>query len=200
MLAPMALVIVDVQNDFCPGGTLAVPDGDRVVAPLSRLAKHFAAAGLPVFASRDWHPPDTSHFQLFGGPWPVHCVRDTPGAAFHPGLHLPETAVVLSKGMDPTADGYSAFEGVSEAGLPLADILAANGVQHLCIGGLATDYCVRATVLEALARGFGVTLLVDAVAGVDLQPGDAERAIREMEAAGARLLSGDALTLPGLNL
>ena len=200
MLAPMALVIVDVQNDFCPGGTLAVPDGDRVVAPLSRLAKRFAAAGLPVFASRDWHPPDTSHFQLFGGPWPVHCVRDTPGAAFHPGLHLPETAVVLSKGVDPAADGYSAFEGVSEAGLPLADILAANGVQHLCIGGLATDYCVRATVLEALARGFGVTLLVDAVAGVDLQPGDAERAIREMEAAGARLLSSDALTLPGLNL
>ncbi len=200
MQAPMALVIVDVQNDFCPGGTLAVPDGDRVVAPLSRLAKRFAAAGLPVFASRDWHPPDTSHFQLFGGPWPVHCVRDTPGAAFHPGLHLPETAVVLSKGMDPAADGYSAFEGVSEAGLPLADILAANGVQHLCIGGLATDYCVRATVLEALARGFCVTLLVDAVAGVDLQPGDAERAIREMEAAGARLLSSDALTLPGLNL
>ncbi len=199
MQAPMALVIVDVQNDFCPGGTLAVPDGDRVAAPLSRLAKSFAAAGLPVFASRDWHPPDTSHFQLFGGPWPVHCVRDTPGAAFHPGLHLPETAVVLSKGMDPAADGYSAFEGVSEAGLPLADILAANGVQHLCIGGLATDYCVRATVLEALARGFGVTLLVDAVAGVDLQPGDAERAIREMEAAGARLLPSDALTLPGLN-
>ena len=200
MQAPMALVIVDVQNDFCPGGTLAVPDGDRVVAPLSRLAKRFAAAGLPVFASRDWHPPDTSHFQLFGGPWPVHCVRDTPGAALHPGLHLPETAAVLSKGMDPAADGYSAFEGVSEAGLPLADILAANGVQHLCIGGLAIDYCVRATVLEAMARGFGVTLLVDAVAGVDLQPGDAERAIREMEAAGARLLSSDALTLPGLNL
>ena len=200
MQALMALVIVDVQNDFCPGGTLAVPDGDRVVAPLSRLAERFAAAGLPVFASRDWHPPDTSHFQRFGGPWPVHCVRDTPGAAFHPDLHLPETTVVVSKGMDPAADGYSAFEGVSEAGLPLADILAANGVQHLCIGGLATDYCVRATVLEALARRVGVTLLVDAVAGVNLQPGDAERAMEEMEAAGVRLLSSDALTLPGFHL
>jgi nicotinamidase/pyrazinamidase len=116
MQASMALVIVDVQNDFCPGGTLAVPDGDRVAAPLSRLAERFAAADLPVFASRDWHPPDTGHFQRFGGPWPVHCVRDTPGAAFHPDLHLPETAVVLSKGMDPTADGYSAFEGLSEEG------------------------------------------------------------------------------------
>ena len=200
MQAPMALIIVDVQNDFCPGGTLAVPDGDRVVAPLSRLAKRFAAAGLPVFASRDWHPQDTSHFQSFGGPWPVHCVRDTPGAAFHPDLHLPETAVVLSKGMDPAADGYSAFEGISEQNQRLADLLAVHGVQHLCIGGLATDYCVRATVLEALARGFGVTLLVDAVAGVDLQPGDVERTIREMEAAGARLLPSDTLTLPGLNL
>ena len=200
MQAPMALVIVDVQNDFCPGGTLAVPDGDRVVAPLSRLAKRFAAAGLPVFASRDWHPPDTGHFQRFGGPWPVHCIRDTLGAAFHPDLHLPETTVVVSKGMDPAADGYSAFEGISEQNQRLADLLAVHGVQHLCIGGLATDYCVRATVLEALARGFGVTLLVDAVAGVDLQPGDAERAIREMEAAGARLLPSDALTLPGFHL
>ena len=199
MQASLALVIVDGQNDFCPGGTLAVPDGDRVVAPLNELAARFTAAGLPVFASRDWHPPDTDHFQSFGGPWPVHCVRDTAGAAYHPDLRLPETAVVLSKGMDPAADGYSAFEGISEEGQRLADLLAVQGVQHLCVGGLATEYCVRATVLEALTRGFGVTLLVDAVAGVDLRPGHAEQAIREMVAAGARLLPSEALTLPRLH-
>ena len=198
MQTPMALVIVDVQNDFCPVGALAVPDGDRVAAPLSELAARFAAAGLPVFASRDWHPPDTSHFQPFGGPWPVHCVRDTPGAAFHPELHLPEKAVILSKGMDPAADGYSAFEGTTVHGQNLADLLAADRVQQLVIGGLATEYCVRATVLEALGRGFGVMLLVDAVAGVDLRSGDADRALREMAEAGVRLMSSDALALPGL--
>ena len=199
MEAAMALVIVDVQNDFCPGGALAVPGGDRVAAPLGELAARFVAAGLPVFASRDWHPPDTSHFQPFGGLWPVHCVRDTPGAAFHPDLHLPPAAVIVSKGMDPNADGYSAFDAVSEDGFGLADQLAALGIAHLCVGGLATDYCVKATVLDALERGFAVSLLIDAVAGVNVNPGDADRAIEAMRAAGALVVPIDALSLPELS-
>ena len=192
-----ALVIVDVQNDFCPGGTLAVAGGDRVAAPLARLAARCAAAGLPVFASRDWHPPDTAHFQNAGGPWPVHCVRDTPGAELHPDLVLPPEAVILSKGVDPQADGYSAFEARDEAGRDLVELLRAAGVDHLLVGGLATDYCVRATVLAALARGLGVSLLNDAVAGVNVQPGDADRAIEEMVAAGAQLVTTDQVTVNG---
>ena len=192
-----ALVIVDVQNDFCPGGTLAVAGGDRVAAPLARLAARCAAAGLPVFASRDWHPPDTAHFQNAGGPWPVHCVRDTPGAELHPDLVLPPEAVILSKGVDPQADGYSAFEARDEAGRDLVELLRAAGVDHLLVGGLATDYCVRATVLAALARGLRVSLLTDAVAGVNVQPGDAQRAVREMVAAGAQLVTTDQVTVNG---
>ena len=192
-----ALVIVDVQNDFCPGGTLVVAGGDRVAAPLARLAARCAAAGLPVFASRDWHPPDTAHFQDAGGPWPVHCVRDTPGAELHPDLVLPPEAVILSKGVDPQADGYSAFEARDEAGRDLVELLRAAGVDHLLVGGLATDYCVRATVLAALARGLRVSLLTDAVAGVNVQPGDADRAIEEMVAAGAQLTTTDQVTVNG---
>ena len=192
-----ALVIVDVQNDFCPGGTLAVAGGDRVAAPLARLAARCAAAGLPVFASRDWHPPDTAHFQDAGGPWPVHCVRDTPGAELHPDLVLPPEAVILSKGVDPQADGYSAFEARDEAGRDLVELLRAAGVDHLLVGGLATDYCVRATALAALARGLRVSLLTDAVAGVNVQPGDADRAIEEMVAAGAQLTTTDQVTVNG---
>jgi nicotinamidase/pyrazinamidase len=192
-----ALVIVDVQNDFCPGGSLAVAGGDRVVAPLARLATRCAAAGLPVFASRDWHPPDTAHFQAAGGPWPAHCVRDTPGAELHPDLVLPLEVVLLSKGVDPQADGYSAFEARDDAGRDLADLLTAAGVDHLLVGGLATDYCVRATVLEALSRGLGVSLLTDAVAGVNVQPGDADRAVAEMVAAGAQLTTADQVALNG---
>ena len=192
-----ALVIVDVQNDFCPGGTLAVAGGDRVAAPLARLAARCAAAGLPVFASRDWHPPDTAHFQDAGGPWPAHCVRDTPGAELHPDLVLPPEAVILSKGVDPQADGYSAFEARDEAGRDLVELLRAAGVDHLLVGGLATDYCVRATALAALARGLRVSLLTDAVAGVNVQPGDADRAIEEMVAAGAQLTTTDQVTVNG---
>ncbi len=199
MEAAMALIIVDVQNDFCPGGALAVPGGDLVAAPLSQLAARFVASGLPVFASRDWHPSETSHFQPFGGSWPVHCVGDTPGAAFHPDLHLPPATMIVSKGMDPTADGYSAFDAVTAEGIGLADLLAAVGVSHLCVGGLATDYCVKATVLEARARGFAVSLLCDAVAGVNVRPGDADRALAEMEGAGARLVAIDDLALPELS-
>lgn len=188
MNSKTALVLVDVQNDFCPGGALAVPGGDAVVEPLNRAAAAFAAAGWPIVATRDWHPPHTRHFQPFGGPWPVHCVQGSEGAAFHPALHLPAETLLLYKGIDEQRDGYSAFDGLTEAGTTLAQLVAEKGIDHLCIGGLATDYCVRTTVLDALAHGLTVTVLTDAIAGVDLQPGDSERALAEMRSAGARML------------
>jgi nicotinamidase/pyrazinamidase len=183
--ADSALLLVDVQNDFCPGGALAVSAGDRVVAPLNRAAARFAAAGLPIYASRDWHPAQTSHFEPFGGPWPVHCVQGTTGAAFHPDLRLPPTSVVLSKGDHPDKDDYSAVTAHDETGATLIKLLQRDGVRQLYVGGLATDYCVKATVLDLLAAGFFVSLLVDAVAGVDVNPGDSERALVEMQAAGS---------------
>ena len=199
MSSQMALLIIDVQNDFCPGGALPVADGDRVIEPLNRAVHRFINAGLPVFASRDWHPLETQHFQEHGGQWPVHCIRDTLGAAFHPNLHLPEQAVVLSKGLDPQADGYSAFEGQTEDGIFLTTLLTEAGINHLCIGGLATDYCVKATVMDALSRGLSVTVLADGVAGVDIQPCDAQRALESMCKAGARILAVDALVINSIN-
>ena len=188
-----ALLIVDVQNDFCPGGALQILGGDRVVEPINRAAQCFAAAGLPVLASRDWHPPVSRHFKDFGGVWPVHCVQGTRGAAFHPGLRLPEGTVLLSKGINPELDGYSAFEGITDDGRTLADLLSALGVRRLYICGLATDYCVLCTTREALRRGFEVTVLTDAVAGVDIVPGESASAIEDMKNAGAHLATVEEL-------
>jgi len=186
-----ALLIVDVQNDFCPEGALAVPGGERVVVPLSRAAECFAAAGLPVLASRDWHPPVTRHFIGFGGVWPPHCVQDSHGAAFHPALRLPEGTLVISKGSDPDSDSYSAFDGRSADGSSLGDILAALHVRHLYVGGLASDYCVRSSVLDARKAGLEVTVLADAIAGVDVAAGDSEKALQEMGRAGASFCTTD---------
>ncbi|MDD2336837.1 MAG: bifunctional nicotinamidase/pyrazinamidase [Geobacteraceae bacterium] len=180
-----ALLIEDVQNDFCSGGALAVPGGDEVVPVLNRYIERFKEKSLPVFASRDWHPEGSSHFSAYGGIWPVHCVRESEGARFHPDLNLPDDVVVISKGMDPAEDGYSSFEALSEEGKSFFESLEEMGVNHLFVGGLATDYCVKNTVLAALEMGFSVTLLIDAVRGVNLQPGDSEAAIREMVLAGA---------------
>lgn len=180
-----ALLIVDVQNDFCPGGSLPVPDGDGVVPVLNRYIELFRTKGLTVFASRDWHPERTSHFKLYGGIWPVHCVQGSDGAGFHPDLRLLPNTVILSKGMDPQKDDYSAFQGVDDRGRPFPDILRELGITRLYVGGLATDYCVKESVLEGLRHGLAVTLLEDAVRGVDLQPGDSKRAVAEMVRAGA---------------
>jgi nicotinamidase/pyrazinamidase len=184
-----ALVIVDVQNDFCPGGSLAVEGGDEVAAPLSRLAHVFARADAPVYYTRDWHPPRTRHFATDGGPWPPHCVQETAGAAFHPDLAIPPNATILSKGMDPAGDGYSAFEALDDAGRTLGEVLRERGVGEIVLGGLATDYCVRATGLDALREGFRVTVLVDAVRAVD--PLDGARALAMLERAGARLVPAE---------
>lgn len=190
-----ALLIVDVQNDFCPGGALPVPEGDQVVPVLNQVAEKVAQAGGLVFASRDWHPPTTRHFAAYGGKWPVHCVQNTPGAAFHPELKLPEGTIIISKGTSEQDDGYSAFEGHTEQGKTLLEILRERGVRRLIVGGLATDYCVRASVLDALKHGFEVIVLTDAVRGVDVEPGDSERALQAMQAAGATLTTHDTLSL-----
>jgi nicotinamidase/pyrazinamidase len=182
-----ALLIVDVQNDFCPGGALAVAGGDQVVAPLNREIERFNAAGRPVVASRDWHPAETTHFASGGGRWPPHCVAEGPGAAFHADLRLPPDAIIVSKGTGATEDAYSAFEARDSSGRDLGEILRERGVRRLVVGGLATDYCVRASALDALAQGYQVELLREAVRGVDVSPGDSERALAELQAAGATI-------------
>jgi nicotinamidase/pyrazinamidase len=186
-----ALLIVDVQNDFRPSGALAVPDGDRVVPVLNRLAARASALGIPVYASRDWHPPDTTHFAIHGGKWPVHCVAGTEGARLHPDLQLPPGALIVSKGTTTKDDGYSAFEGsIPGRGSLLAD-LRARGIDEVIIGGLTTDYCVRLSALDARRFGLDATVIADAIGAVDVTPGDGGRALEEMKAAGVRITSSD---------
>ena len=185
MQATDALIIVDVQNDFCPGGSLAVTGGDEVVPVLNQYIEQFTQARVPIFATRDWHPEDTRHFKIHGGLWPPHCIQGTKGAEFRTDLALPDDAVIVSAGMAPDEEGYSGFDGKDENGAGLADLLRARGVERVFIGGIATDYCVKETVLDALKHGFKVVLLEDAVRGVNLRPDDSERAIAEMVRAGA---------------
>jgi nicotinamidase/pyrazinamidase len=182
-----ALVVVDFQNDFCPGGALGVKSGDAIVPVVNRYLDRFASAGAPVFLTRDWHPPVTRHFQAYGGVWPPHCVQGTRGAEFHPGLTPPAGAVIVSKGMDPDQDAYSAFQAEDGSGRPFRAVLADRGVRRLYMGGLATDYCVRASVLDAVRAGLEVAVLTDAIGAVDLQPDDGARALDEMREAGARM-------------
>ena len=180
-----AVLIVDVQNDFCAGGALPVRDSDRVVESLNEYIREAVARGMPIYSSRDWHPSRSTHFAAYGGVWPVHCVQGTRGARFHPSLLLPPTTVVISKGEAPEAEGYSAFEGRAADGTLLLDRLRKDEITHLYVGGLATDYCVKASVLDALSAGLKVTVLPDAVAGVDVHPGDSVRALDEMRQRGA---------------
>ena len=177
-----ALVVVDVQNDFCPGGSLAVERGDEVVAPLNRLIAEFLRRGEPVYKSRDWHPAETKHFAAYGGTWPVHCVQNTRGAEFHPDLLDDPRIHIVSKGTGDE-DSYSAFDGTD-----LAEDLRRRGVREVWVGGLATDYCVKNTVLDALRQGFRVRAVRDAMRAVNLQPGDDQRAVEEMRAAGAEII------------
>jgi nicotinamidase/pyrazinamidase len=190
-----ALLIVDVQNDFCPGGALAVERGHSVVATLNAYSERFRALQLPIYASRDWHPARSRHFKVHGGVWPEHCVQGTEGASFHPELNLPEPENIISKGESEEDEGYSAFEGRLSAGETFEARLRRDGVGHLYIGGLATDYCVRASALDARKAGFSVTLLLDAIRGVDLSPGDSDRAIEEMRAAGIETVTLESVDL-----
>jgi nicotinamidase/pyrazinamidase len=177
-----ALIVVDVQNDFCPGGSLAVERGDEVVAPLNRLIREFLERGEPVYKSRDWHPAETKHFAAYGGTWPVHCVQNTPGAEFHKDLLDDPRIKIVSKGTGDE-DQYSAFDGTN-----LADLLREQGVTEVLVGGLATDYCVKNTVLDALRAGFKVKAIAEAMRAVNLQPGDDARAVEEMRRAGAEIV------------
>lgn len=176
-----ALVVVDVQKDFLPGGALGVPAGDQVVPVLNLYLERFAAAGLPVFATRDWHPPEHCSFHAAGGPWPPHCIAGSEGARFAPELALPDSAQVISKATARSPDSYSGF-----AGTDLAGRLRRAGVRRVFVGGLATDYCVLNTVKDALAAGFATVLLSDAVRAVDVRPGDGEKAVAEMRELGAQ--------------
>jgi nicotinamidase/pyrazinamidase len=180
-----AVIVVDLQVDFCPGGALPVPDGDAVVPGANRA---LAAAGWLTVATRDWHPPDHCSFVTEGGIWPVHCVAGTPGAAFHPALDLGRVRWVVDKATTRDAEAYSGFQGTD-----LASRLHAAGIRRLFVCGLATDYCVKATALDGRRAGFAVVLLADAVRGVEVRPGDCASAMDEMRAAGILTATSDAL-------
>jgi nicotinamidase/pyrazinamidase len=181
-----ALLVVDVQNDFCPGGALGIHGGDKIIPNINECIKVFEQEHLPIIVTRDWHPKVTKHFKQFGGIWPEHCVEGSPGAMFHPDLELPKDALVMSKGMDPEKDSYSAFHAIDSSGMALANLLKNCGVGEIYIGGLATDYCVKYSALDALKDGLEVFILTDAIAGVNLQPEDSRMALQEMVSSGAK--------------
>ena len=177
-----ALIVVDVQNDFLPGGALAVPGGEAVIGPLNRYIREFERLQLPVFATRDWHPPDHCSFREHGGRWPTHCVAGTHGARFPPRLQLPPHVHLISKATQPESDAYSGFQGTD-----LAQQLRELGCTRVFVGGLATEFCVRATVVDARTARLKVIVLADAICAFEAQPGDGAQALAEMEAAGAQI-------------
>lgn len=174
-----ALVLVDVQNDFMQNGSLAVKDADAILPPLNAYVALAAEAGIPIFATRDFHPANHCSFRERRGPWPAHCVAGTPGAELSPKLRLPDSVILVEKGSDPDRDAYSGFDGTK-----LEERLHERGIRRLFIGGLATDFCVLETVRDAIRLGFEVVLLADAVKAIDV--GNGERAREEMEKLGAR--------------
>jgi len=180
-----ALLIVDVQNDFCPGGALAVKDGDQVVPVINKLIPQFPL----VVASMDWHPADSIHFEK----WPPHCVRQTDGADLHEDLHVSMIEKIFLKGTEGKDDGYSAFEATN---MNLEEYLKGRGITDLYIAGLTTDYCVKETVMDAVERGFNTYLFTDAIRAVDANPGDGEKALEEMNSAGAFLIDSSAIAKP----
>lgn len=185
-----ALIIVDLQNDFLPGGALGVPRGDEVVAPIQQLIDLYQSHGLPIYASRDWHPVGHCSFTQQGGPWPVHCIAGSRGAAFTAAIPLEQCATVISKATTVEQDAYSAFNGTG-----LGEQMRARGIERVAVCGLATDYCVLNTARDALAQGFAALLVLDAIRAVDVQPGDGARAIVAMLAAGAQPVRVDQVGL-----
>ena len=175
-----ALLIVDVQNDFCPGGALPISHGDAVIPVLNQWMADARQQAVPIIASRDWHPVEHCSFSDQGGPWPAHCIQDTPGARFHPDLQLPDDAVRVSKGVRFDTDAYSAFDGTG-----LASWLRRHRIRRLWVGGLAEDVCVEATVVAACNEGFETLLIRDATRPVDADQG--EKAVEAMQRAGAQV-------------
>jgi nicotinamidase/pyrazinamidase len=180
MKKEIALIVVDLQNDFCPGGALAVKDGDKIIPTINKLMNFFLTKSLPVFLTRDWHPPDHCSFIQQGGKWPPHCVKHTWGAMFHPNLEVPKNALIISKATKRDKEAYSGFEGTN-----LLPKLRSFGVQKVVVTGLATDYCVKNTVLDALKLGLEVLLPKDCTKGVNLRPRDSTEALNEMKQCGA---------------
>jgi nicotinamidase/pyrazinamidase len=185
-----ALIIVDLQNDFLPGGSLGVPQGDEVVAPIQQLIDLYQAHGLPIYASRDWHPAGHCSFTDQGGPWPIHCIAGSHGAAFSSAIDLEQFSTVISKATTVEKDAYSAFNGTG-----LGEQMRARGIQRVAVCGLATDYCVLNTAKDALAEGFATLLVLDAIRAVDVHPGDGARAIAQMQDAGAQPVHVDRIGL-----
>ena len=186
------LLLVHLQNDFCPGGALAVPGGNEIMALANACIQLFLSQGIPVVATRDWHPANHCSFKEQGGPWPPHCVQGSFGAQFHPELQLPPGTLIVSGATNPKKEAYSGFDGTS-----LEDRLEDLGAETLFVLGLATDYCVKQTVLDACQRGFRVILLEDGIRGIEVRPGDCSQALSEMREAGAILgQSTDLKNLP----
>ncbi len=181
-----ALIVVDLQKDFCPGGALAVPEGDQVVGVMNRWIRAAERVGAVIVISRDWHPPNHCSFETEGGPWPVHCVQNTPGAEYHADLYFPLCAFYVDKARDPDRESYSDF-----AGTGLSQSLRRSEVQRIFIGGLALDYCVKATALDGLAEGFEVHLILPATRAVNVNPGDGTKALNEMRSAGVIIEEDD---------
>lgn len=171
--------MVDMQYDFCAGGALEVRDGNVVIEPINRLAHELEF----VVATRDWHPPDHGSFRAQGGPWPVHCVRDTPGAQLHERIDSSQIDAIVDAGRTPEAEGYSSFEHTD-----LERLLRAHDVDKVHVAGLALDYCVKETALDAARAGFDVTVHLDATRPVEVKPGDGERAVAELRAAGVSVI------------
>jgi nicotinamidase/pyrazinamidase len=183
-----ALIVVDVQRDFCPGGALAVKDGDEVVPRINNVIDAFGRQRLPVFFTRDWHPRNHISFKKQGGPWPPHCVQGTPGAEFHPSLKVPLDVVIISKGNDPAREAYSGFQGTD-----LESRLKSLGVREVFVAGLATDYCVKESASDARRAGFEVTIIEDCVRPVNVRPGDGAQALAAMRKEGAKSTTSSAL-------
>ncbi len=184
-----ALIVVDMQKDFMPGGALPVPDADRIVSTVNAYIDHFVKLDRPIYFTRDWHPSTHLSFKQNGGIWPEHCRQDTEGAEFADGLLLPsDNRFIISKGVSEDFDAYSGFQGT-----PLESLLLERGISRVFVSGVATDYCVKHTLLGAEHLGFRTVLLEDAVKGVDLQPGDSEKAIDAMMQKGAVLCTFEEL-------
>ena len=183
--AESALLLIDLQNDFFSGGRLAVPNAEEIITPTCLLLSAAQEIDLSIFASRDWHPRDSIQFVENGGPWPTHCVAGSHGAEFHESLPIPANASIIDKGTSSSSHGYSAFEGTVKNGRSLADELSLRGLDSLFIAGLATDYCVMQTVLDARRCGLNAVLVEDAIAAVEKTLGDSKNALAKMRTAGA---------------
>ena len=183
-----ALIVVDVQRDFCPGGALPARDGNKIVRPLNRVIETFEKENLPIVFTRDWHPRNHISFKAYGGIWSPHCVKNTPGAKFHPELYIPRGAIVVNKATEPKQEAYSGFQGTN-----LATLLRTKGVKEVVIGGLATDYCVLNTAMDALENGYRATVISDCVKGVNVKRTDSATAFRRMSTRGVKTITSSRL-------